>query len=101
MDKKIVNGPYSSLDVARAQLQTQKGSASNRQMLCEMSSGEPTYSPQYGHHDAHRVGGEIQGTGANGTYWGGWDDMKAMNAMCTKNAACTKSWYCPVMRKPG
>merc|ERR1719482_1948113 len=83
--RKIVTGPFSTLADAKKELNKRKGSSSNRQMICEMSSHGGAKA------DPHIVGGEQQGGGpAAGfeKYWYNWNDIHLMNSMCNKNTAC-------------
>merc|ERR1719486_1348124 len=85
--RKIVTGPFSTLADAKKELNKRKGSSSNRQMICKMSSHGGAKA------DPHIVGGEQQGGGpAAGLekYWYNWNDIHLMNSMCNKNTACNR-----------
>jgi hypothetical protein len=84
VNRNTVSGPYSSLTSAKTELNKRKGSSSNRQMICEMSSSGAKADP-------HSVGGQNQGAGSKGGFekwWYNWDDIKRMNKMCQDNTAC-------------
>jgi len=79
-----MKGPYNTVTKAQNQLNKNKGSSSNQQMICEMTKSG-------GKKDPHHVGGKPQGGGPNHGFqkwWGGWNQIHQMNAMCNADQAC-------------
>ena len=79
-----VKGPFSDIGSAKQELNKNTGSATNRQMICEMTKNGAKSDP-------HTVGGQNQGGGAASGFqkwWGGWGDIHRMNLMCNGDSAC-------------
>jgi len=79
-----MKGPFKTLAKAQNQLNTKKGHSGNQQMICEMTKAGAKKDP-------HHIGGKPQGGGANHGFqkwWGGWTQIRQMNAMCNADEAC-------------
>jgi len=84
LSKKQMKGPFKTLTKAQAQLNKNTGSSRNQQMICEMTKAGAKKDP-------HHVGGKPQGGGVNHGFqkwWGGWNQIRQMNAMCNSDQAC-------------
>jgi hypothetical protein len=85
ISRKSVTGSFRKLEDAKTELNKRKGSANNRQMICEMTRHGAKSDP-------HKVGGENQGGGSKAGFqkwWWNWDDIHRMNKMCDDQAACS------------
>jgi len=82
--KKKVEGPFPDVESAKKELNKEKGSNSNWQMICEMTEKGVKSDP-------HKVGGQNQGAASrNGfnTYWRSWGGIGRLNGMCHADASC-------------
>jgi len=84
LSKKTVAGPFANVEDAIKELNSQKSSRSNYQMVCEMSAKGAKRDP-------HIVGGRNQGAQYYNdfqVYWGGWSGIHKMNAQCNADLSC-------------